>query len=117
MSRLVLVIEDDVAFRRFVTRILIGWGHDVVEAGTGAEARARAAERRPDVALTDIGLPDVNGFDLTQELVGIVKHVRVVVISSDAGAGNKAAALRAGAVGFVPKDELFGTAVRQLIDG
>ena len=117
MSKLVLVVEDDVAFRSFVTRILIGWGHDVVEAGSGAEARARAVERRPDTALTDIGLPDVNGFDLTRELIGIVHDIRVVVISSDADAGNEAAALRAGAVGFVLKDELFSATVRLLIGG
>lgn len=117
MSQLVLVVEDDVDFRSFVARILIGWGHDVVEAGTGAEALARVAERRPDAVVTDIGLPEGNGFDLTRKLVGMMPDIRVIVISTDAGAGNDGAARRAGAVGFVPKDELFSAAVRRLIDG
>lgn len=112
---LVLVVEDDTDFRGLITRILVGWGHGVVEAGGVGEALARATERRPDVALTDIGLPDGNGFDLTRELVALPWPVRVIVISSDCGAGNDRAAARAGAIGFLPKDALFSTAMQRLL--
>ncbi len=117
MSRSVLIVDDDDAFRNLATRILTGWGHVVIgEAGTAAEALARVAELRPDTVLIDIGLPDGDGFALTARLRGMPWPVRVVLISSDADRANAAAADRAGASGFVPKDELSGPGLRQLIE-
>ena len=69
MSRSVLVVDDDASFRDLAARVLTGWGHVVIgEAGSVEEALARAAELRPDTALVDIGLPDGDGFSLTQRL-------------------------------------------------
>jgi len=117
VSRSVLIVDDDDAFRNLATRILTGWGHVVIgEAGTAAEALARVAELRPDTVLIDIGLPDGDGFALTARLRGMPWPVRVVLISSDADRANAAAADRAGASGFVPKDELSGPGLRQLIE-
>jgi len=114
VSRSVLIVDDDDAFRNLATRILTGWGHVVIgEAGTAAEALARVAELRPDTVLIDIGLPDGDGFALTARLRGMPWPVRVVLISSDADRANAAAADRAGASGFVPKDELSGPGLRQ----
>ncbi len=65
MSRSVLVVDDDVTFREIVARMLTLAGYRVIgEAGTVAEALARAGELRPDAALVDIGLPDGDGFAL-----------------------------------------------------
>jgi len=117
VSRLVLVVDDDVDFRSLLTRIVTGWGHDVIEAGSVSEALARATEQRPGTALVDIGLPDGNGFDLTRQLVGMSWPIRVVLISTDTGTGNGHAARRAGAIGFLPKDELLSKEIRRLIEG
>lgn len=117
MSR-VLIVDDDEAFRDLATRIVSGWGHAVIgTAGTAAEALVRAAELQPDTVLVDIGLPDGDGFALTEQLCAMLTRVQVVLISSDADRTNAAAADRAGASGFVPKDELSEPGVRQLIDG
>jgi CheY-like chemotaxis protein len=116
MALLVLVVEDDESFRGLVTRILKEWGHDVVGAGTVAEALTAASERQPDIVLTDIGLPDGDGFGLTQRLLAMSSGTRVIVISSDSGAGNHQVAERVGAIGFLPKDELFSAAMRGLIE-
>jgi CheY-like chemotaxis protein len=114
----VLVVDDDVAFRGLATRVLLGWGHVVVgEAGTVAEAMARATELRPDLVLVDIGLPDGDGFSLTERLVALPWEVRVVLISSDADRATMQAARRAGADSFLPKDELSGATMRELIEG
>ncbi|MCW2994569.1 MAG: response regulator receiver protein [Conexibacter sp.] len=112
----VLVVEDDPDFRGLMVQILHGWGHDVVEAGNVAEAMARVAERRPHTVVTDIGLPDGNGFELTQQLLALPGDMRVIVISSDSSAGNRNAALRAGAIGFLAKNELFSVGMQRLID-
>ena len=114
---LVLVVEDDAEFRSLIARILIGWKHEVVEAGTVAEALLRAQERQPGTVVTDIGLPDGDGFDLTRRLKALPWKMRVIVISSDSGAGNHQSAEEAGAIAFLAKDELFSVAMRDLVGG
>jgi CheY-like chemotaxis protein len=114
--RSILVVDDDAAVRGLIVRILRSRGHDVVgEAGTAAEALARTQELRPDVALVDIGLPDGDGFSLTRQLRGLAAGPRVVLFSSDADQTNRAASVRAGAVGFLPKDELSSAALELLL--
>jgi DNA-binding NarL/FixJ family response regulator len=113
----VLVVDDDASFRELATRVLGGWGHAVVGEACGArEALAQAAELHPDTALVDIGLPDADGFWLTEQLRALPWPLRVVLISSDGDRANGLAAERAGACGFFPKDELTGSALRLLIE-
>lgn len=117
MHRSLLVVDDDPAFRDLAARVVRGWGHVVIgEAGSVADALARAAELRPHVALVDIGLPDGDGFSLTAQLVAMPWPVRVVLISVDDDQANVSAAHRAGAAGFLPKAELTGDVLRQLIE-
>jgi DNA-binding NarL/FixJ family response regulator len=118
VSRSVLVVDDDAGFRDLATRILTGWGHMVIgEAGTVVEALAEADRLRPDGVLVDIGLPDGDGFFLTEQLIALPWPVHVVLISSDSDRTTERAARRAGADSFLPKDELSGDALRQLIEG
>jgi DNA-binding NarL/FixJ family response regulator len=111
-----LVVDDDAAVRGLVVRILKSWGHDVIsEAGSVAEALTCADATRPDTVLVDIGLPDGDGFSLTRQLGAKSWAMRVVLFSSDADRANATAARRAGAIGFLPKDELSSPALRRLI--
>jgi DNA-binding NarL/FixJ family response regulator len=66
--------------------------------------------------LVDIGLPDGDGFFLSRQLTDRGWAARVVIFSSDADPSNSAAAERAGAVGFFPKDELLSPALQHLIE-
>jgi CheY-like chemotaxis protein len=117
MVRSVLVVDDDASFRHLASRVLMSWGHNVVgQAGTVAEAMARTSELQPDTVLADIGLPDGDGFALTRDLLLLPSPPRVVLISSDSDSVNGPAAERVGAAGFVPKDELPGALLRQLIE-
>jgi CheY-like chemotaxis protein len=112
----ILVVDDDAAVRGLVVRILRSWGHTAIgEAGSVAEALAYADAQRPDVVLVDVGLPDGDGFSLTRRLRGKPWPMRVVVFSSDADPANIAAAARAGAIGFFPKDELLSPVLRRLL--
>jgi CheY-like chemotaxis protein len=111
-----LVVDDDADVRGLIVRVLRSRGNVVVgQAGSVAEALASAEALRPDVALVDIGLPDGDGFSLTRQLRARPWPVRVVIFSSDADKANVAAAERAGAVGFLPKDELSSPALQRLI--
>jgi CheY-like chemotaxis protein len=112
----ILVVDDDAAVRGLIVRILRSGGLVVVgEAGSVAEALACAEALRPDVALVDIGLPDGDGFSLTRQLRALSWDVRVVLFSSDADRTNADSAQRAGAVGFLPKDELSSAALERLV--
>jgi CheY-like chemotaxis protein len=116
VMRSILVVDDDAAVRGLIVRILRSGGHVVVgEAGSVAEALDRAKALRPDTALVDIGLPDGDGFSLTRQLRALPWAMSVVLFSSDADRTNADAAQRAGAVGFLPKDELSGLALERLI--
>ncbi len=117
VPRSLLVVDDDPVFRDLAARVLADWGHVVIgQAGTVAEALARAAELHPDAALVDVGLPDGDGFALTRELVRLPWTVRVVLISADADPAHASAARRAGARGFVGKDAVGGAELRRLLE-
>ena len=117
MSPSVLVVDDDACFREMVTALLAEWGYVVVgEAGTAAEALARAGALRPELALVDIGLPDGDGFDLSRRLRELPAPPRVVLISADSRSASASAAQRAGATGFLHKHELSAGALRPLVE-
>lgn len=117
MTRSILVVDDDAAVRGLIVRILRSRGHVVVgEAGSVADALECAEALQPDVALVDIGLPDGDGFFLTRQLCAQPWPMRIVIFSSDADRTNADAAQRAGAVGFLPKDELSSLALERLIE-
>ena len=66
--RRVLIVEDNDDTRQMLHEALRYSGHDVREARDGATGIALAAESRPDVALIDIGLPDVDGYEVARRL-------------------------------------------------
>jgi signal transduction histidine kinase len=64
----VLIVEDHGDTRQALCRIISRWGHQVASAATVAEAVKVAAEYRPELLLSDIGLPDGTGVDLLERL-------------------------------------------------
>jgi len=118
VPRSVLIVDDDDAFRDLIRRLLTDLDLDVVaDVGTVADALAAAAALRPDAALVDVGLPDGDGIALAGRLTGLDWGPRVVLTSTDPATADAAAIRRAGAVGFLPKDELAGTELRRMLVG
>jgi DNA-binding NarL/FixJ family response regulator len=115
MNRRFLVVDDHAGFRATARRLLEAEGWSVVgEAADGASALAAAATLRPDAVLLDIGLPDIDGFAVAEQL-GLDRAVEVVLISSrDRGAysGRIASSV---AVGFIAKADLDGDSLRALL--
>jgi CheY-like chemotaxis protein len=103
----ILVVDDDATFRRLARMLLAAHGLDVVaEAASVSEARAAAAQARPDGALVDVQLPDGDGFELAAHLTSLPWRPRVVVTSTNVSNGSAAEALRVGAQAFVSKTDL-----------
>jgi CheY-like chemotaxis protein len=106
----VLVVDDDPRFREMATNLLKGLGFVVVaEAGDGAQALAECDRARPDAALIDVNLPDIDGFSLARALGRCPCRPRVLLTSTDGRAATAATLAEAGAVGFIPKAELAVT--------
>jgi DNA-binding NarL/FixJ family response regulator len=116
MSGSVLVVDDDPAFRRLAQHMLATFGLVLAgEADTAKAALAAAGVLRPDAVLVDIGLPDGNGIALARELASLPWRPRIVLTSTNAEAATASEVLRSGAEAFVPKDELPGAALDDLL--
>jgi two-component system, OmpR family, KDP operon response regulator KdpE len=107
---LVLIVDDEMAIRRFLRVSLAGEGYRVVEASTAAEALEQVAGQRPDAVILDLGLPDRDGLAVIRELREW-SSVPIVVLSVRDREGDKVAALEAGADDYLTKpfgvDELL----------
>jgi DNA-binding NarL/FixJ family response regulator len=111
-----LIIDDHPSFRTSARRVLEDAGYEVVgEAEDGASALAVARTLRPDVVLLDVQLPDSNGFDIAAGLTSQANAPMVVLTSSRDGAEFTGMVTRCGARGFVPKAELSGRALEELL--
>jgi DNA-binding NarL/FixJ family response regulator len=111
----VLVVDDDPGFRGLAARMLTAQDMIVVgQAATVREAVELVAALRPDAVLIDIGLPDGDGVTLARRLAALPWRPRILLTSSDRDATTNEAALGAGAVGFVPKDDLPDASLAQL---
>ena len=117
MTPSVLVIDDDDAFRALTARMLRSWGYaDVDEAESFADGLAQTMQLRPEAVLVDVGLPDGDGLVLAGRIAAQSWRPRVVIVSSDAEAADDAAVRRAGAVAFVPKEDLPNGGLRAMLD-
>jgi two-component system cell cycle response regulator DivK len=78
---LVLIVEDDGRSRKLVRDVLSADGLRTLEAASGVEALAIAAEELPDVILLDLGLPDMNGIDVVRALKAHERTARIPVVA------------------------------------
>ncbi|MDA8434261.1 MAG: response regulator [Nitrospiraceae bacterium] len=99
---LILLIEDEPQMRRFLRVTLQSHGYRLSEAASGQEGLAEAAVRNPDVVLLDLGLPDMDGIDVTRNLREW-SEVPVIVISAREQEEDKIRALDAGADDYLTK--------------
>jgi DNA-binding NarL/FixJ family response regulator len=77
----------------------------VATAATGTAAVEAAQRLRPDIVTMDLALPDMNGIDATEHILRILPLARVIILSASHTSEHVYRAMRAGAVGYVIKDE------------
>lgn len=110
----VLLADDHPLMRAGVCALLRGLdGVTVVaEAGDGEEALALIESHRPDVVMTDIGMPRVNGLELAARLAKTHPEIRVIILSMHSDEEYVREAITAGAAAYLLKDS--GTAELEL---
>jgi two-component system KDP operon response regulator KdpE len=101
-KELILLIEDEPQMRRFLRITLLSNGYRLIETETGAEGLLQAASRNPDVVLLDLGLPDMDGLEVTTRLREWTQ-TPVIVISAREQEQDKVKALDAGADDYLTK--------------
>jgi DNA-binding NarL/FixJ family response regulator len=117
MPKTVVIADDHPSFRASARAILQSEGFEVVgEAEDGATAIAAARELSPDVLLLDVQLPDMDGFAVCRELDLNGGPLAVVFVSSRDASDYGGLIDESGACGFIPKDELSGPALADLLD-
>ena len=79
----ILVIDDDAMIRTLLRTVLEREGYDVSEAINGADGLQQYQTTLPDLVITDLQMPVMDGFQLLQELQRMVPPPAVIVISGD----------------------------------
>lgn len=104
MDRRILVVDDEPGIREVLRAYLANEGFVVAEADTGAEAlrRAAAADVRPDLILLDVGLPDLDGFEVLRVLRR-TSDVYVILVTARAEEIDRIVGLEVGADDYVTK--------------
>jgi two-component system KDP operon response regulator KdpE len=99
---MVLVIEDEAQIRRFLRATLMANGYRLIEATTAQEGLMQAATRQPEIVILDLGLPDLDGLEVTRRLREWTT-LPIIVLSARGQERDKIAALDAGADDYVTK--------------
>lgn len=102
----VLVVDDEAAIRRYLRASLSAHGYTVFEVESGKAALEAITAERPDMVILDLGLPDVDGVEVTR-LLREWTRIPIIILSVRGQEADKIAALDAGADDYLTKP--FGT--------
>jgi len=103
VSRLVLVADDDEDILALLAFRLEREGYDVLAARDGGQALALARERRPAVAVLDVAMPRLDGYEVTRAIRAKGLATQVVLLTARAGEDEVRRGLEAGADGYITK--------------
>lgn len=98
----ILVVDDEPGMRRLVSLYLQPAGFLVDTAETGAEAIERVEQTAIDLVVLDLGLPDIDGYSVCEELRGI-RDIPIVMLTARSEPRDKLLGFRLGADDYVPK--------------
>ncbi len=101
----ILTVDDSASIRRAIKIALSGEGHEVIEAGDGAEGLSKAEASRFNLIITDLNMPVMDGLTMIRNLRAKPAHagVPILFLTTESDAGLKAQARAAGATGWLTK--------------
>lgn len=103
MAKTVLIIDDSDELRSLLESVLPYGGYETISAGAGREGLDLAAERKPDVILVDLELPDMNGLKVLEALNRQKTSIPTIMMTGYGSEGIAARALHMGAFGYLVK--------------
>ena len=101
----ILYIEDNFDNMTLVKRILEIEGYEVIPAETGQDGLDKAFASKPDIVITDINLPDIDGYQVTDALKKgqHTAHIPVIAMTANVMQKDKDEVFKAGCDGFISK--------------
>jgi len=112
----VLIVDDHSAFRSLARALLESEGFAVVgEAEDGASAIAAVVDLQPAIVLLDVQLPDLDGFEVAEQLAARADPPAVVLVSTRNATAYGAQLETTPARGFIPKTALSGATLAALV--
>jgi two-component system KDP operon response regulator KdpE len=109
----VLVVDDEQAIRRFLKVALTSQDYMVFEATSGQDALSAVIASKPDLVILDLGLPDIDGVEVTR-LLRQWTQIPIIVLSVRGSESDKIAALDAGADDYLTKPFSVGELLARL---
>jgi two-component system, OmpR family, KDP operon response regulator KdpE len=103
----VLIVDDEQSIRVFLKLTLEAQGYETVEAVSGNEALVKAAAEKPEIVILDIGLPDIDGIEVTRALREWTQ-IPIIILSVRGSEKDKIAALDLGADDYLTKPFVVG---------
>ena len=102
-----LIVDDSSVIRGLIRSIVGGIADEIVDCNDGAHARAAYIRHRPDFVLMDIDMKELDGLAATREIRAFDPGAKIFIVTNYDAGDLKEAAYRAGAVGYVLKDNLL----------
>ena len=101
----VLTVDDSPSIRQMIKVTLEPAGHNVIEAADGAQGLAMAQSKRPDLVITDLNMPTMNGLELIRTLrkQPTLTGLPIVFLTTESSEAVKQEAKSAGATGWITK--------------
>ncbi|MBN1564600.1 MAG: response regulator [Anaerolineae bacterium] len=101
----ILVVDDDINLLQMLRVMLERVGHEVETANTGERGIAAAAESQPDLAIIDVMMPELSGYDVVRKLRAdpSTAHIPIMILTARSQPVDKQMALDAGANSFMSK--------------
>src|SRR5205085_4193889 len=118
----IILVDDHPVLRKGLVRLIDSKNEFVVcgEASTAVDAMTLIQELKPDLVIADIGLPGTSGIELTKTIRTEFPHLPVLILSMHEEALYATRALRAGATGYIVKQDAIdniANALREALDG
>jgi two-component system chemotaxis response regulator CheY len=101
----ILTVDDSPSIRQMIKVALAPAGHNVIEAGDGAQGLEKAKAHRPDLVITDLNMPVMNGLELIRALRALpaLLGLPIVFLTTESSDATKLEAKKAGATGWITK--------------
>lgn len=103
MKHKILIVDDDLAIRTMLQKVLEREGYDVVAALNGEEAVDLAEKEAPDLILLDLGLPGIDGIETLKRIKKNDSEIAAIMITAEGSIQSAVSAMKAGARNYITK--------------